>query len=103
MGTMAWGRLSLLKGITASKFLLSMPTPTPKPKTLVTAIELLSRFLRGMALGVLCAGLLLFGVQTGSGSFVTDYQQWLVRLIFLLLVGTLFGVGALAPAHRSLR
>ena len=65
--------------------------PRSNPET--TAINLLSRFLKAMALGVLCAGFLLFDHRIDLSSVIIVRQQWLVRLIFLISIGISFGLG----------
>lgn len=68
--------------------------PSSNPKThLITTVDRLLGFTRAMALGVFCAGLLLFDPQIDLASIITVHQQWLARLIFLLLIGISFGLG----------
>ena len=67
--------------------------PRSNPKTHVATINLLSLFMRAMALGVLCAGLSLFDPQIDLESDIIAHQQWLARLIFLLAIGISFGLG----------
>ena len=66
----------------------------PNSKAPVTAIEHLSRFMKAMALGVFCAGLLLLDKQIDLASVVDFRQDWLARLVFLLWIGISFGTGA---------
>jgi hypothetical protein len=69
--------------------------PRPHPQTHIAAIDLMSRFMGAMALGVFCAGLLLmFDRQINFATVVALHQQWLARLIFLLWIGASFGLGA---------
>lgn len=68
--------------------------PGPSAKAPVTAVEHLSRFVKAMALGVLCAGLLLLDKQIDLASFIDFRQDWLARLVFLLWIGISFGTGA---------
>jgi hypothetical protein len=62
-----------------------------KPRAKLTkgaiAVELLSQAMMAMALGVLCAGLLLWTRQIDLNSFIKVPQPWLGRLIFLLSIG----------------
>jgi hypothetical protein len=68
--------------------------PRPNPQTRIAAIDLMSRFMGAMALGVFCAGLLLsFDQQINLAAVIIVRQQWLARLIFLLWIGVSFGVG----------
>jgi hypothetical protein len=61
----------------------------------IAAVDLMSRFMGAMALGVFCAGLLLmFDQQINFAPVVALHQQWLARLIFLLWIGASFGLGA---------
>jgi hypothetical protein len=68
--------------------------PRSKPETEIHAVTILSLFMRAMAFGVVCAGLLLFDPQIDLTSILTIHDQWLARLLFLLWIGMSFGVGA---------
>jgi len=46
-----------------------------------------------MALGVFCAGVLLFDPQIDFSAVVFVRSYWLARLIFLFSIGVSFGVG----------
>lgn len=69
--------------------------PRPHPQMHIAAVDLMSRFMGAMALGVFCAGLLLmFDQQINFAAAVALRQEWLARLIFLLWIGASFGLGA---------
>ena len=69
-----------------------MEMPRSKPETRST-INLPTLFVRAMALGVFCAGLLLCDPQIDLDSVISVRHFWLARLIFLLWSGISFGVG----------
>lgn len=64
-----------------------------KPETR-SATDRLTLFVRAMALGVFCAGLLLSDPQIDLDSVISVRHFWLARLLFLLWVGISFGIGA---------
>lgn len=68
--------------------------PRPNSKVSIAAIEHLSRFMKSMALGVSCAGLLLLDNQIDLASIIDFRQDWSARLVFLLWIGISFGTGA---------
>jgi hypothetical protein len=49
--------------------------------------------MRATALGVFCAGVLLFDQQIDVGPVIFVREHWLARLVFLLWIGISFGVG----------
>ncbi len=66
-----------------------------QPRQLPKMRQLLGHSMMGMALGILCAGLLLAGHVTDIAQLVNTQQQpWLARLVFLVSVGFSFGLGA---------
>ncbi|HEY1364492.1 MAG TPA: hypothetical protein VGF60_19775 [Xanthobacteraceae bacterium] len=60
----------------------------PKPR------DLLLQWLMGMALGVLCAGMLLQTRRIDVTALIQVRQAWLATLIFLTSIGASFGLGA---------
>jgi hypothetical protein len=66
-----------------------MPRTNPEIRS---ATNLLTLFVRGMALGVFCAGVLLCDPQIDLTSSIREH--WLARLIFLLWIGISFGLGS---------
>jgi hypothetical protein len=65
--------------------------PRSKPETQGHAFTLMSLFMRAMAFGVVCAGLLLFDPQIDLTA-ISDH--WSARLVFRLWIGISFWVGA---------
>lgn len=64
------------------------------PRTYTIALGLLPRFVKAMALGVFCAGLLLLDQQVRLATVIAVRQHLPLRLIFLLSIGISFGLGA---------
>lgn len=66
---------------------------TPHSKTHFVDLHLLSDFMRATALGVFCAGVLLFDQEIVLGPVIFVREHCLARLVFLLWIGISFGVG----------
>ncbi len=63
------------------------------PNASHSLIAVLTASLEAAALGILCAGLLLWSQQINV-AFIHVGPHWLVRLIFLVVVGLAFGFTA---------
>ena len=77
------------------EFLRSMTPHMPRSEPEIrSATNLLALFVRAMALGVFCAGLLLCDPEIDLASISSIRGHWLARLIFLLSIGISFGLGS---------